>query len=154
MQATPWDIEERIVVNASAAAVYAAYADVAGWPRWDPDTREAWLPGFHPGARGRLRPRKGLAVAMELVEARPGQGFTVECPVLGSRMQFGHELRPLPDGGVEVVHRVAFRGWLAGWLRRTVGRDVRAGLPVTLASLKRHVEGLEDGRPACRPPPA
>ena len=76
---------------------------------------------------------------MRVTEATPGRSFTVECPVLGSRMRFEHELVPVA-GGVQVTHRVNFQGWLAGWLDRSVGRDVREGLPRTLASLKAHVE--------------
>lgn len=133
-------IEARILIDASPRAVYQVWADVPRWPLWDPDTREASLDGaFVVGSRGRLRPRKGLAVSMFLVEAVPDQRFTMECPVLGNIMRFEHELVPA-TGGVEVIHRVQFRGWLSGWLLRTVGRDVREGLPVTLRNLKAHVE--------------
>jgi uncharacterized protein YndB with AHSA1/START domain len=136
----PPPIAFSIRIAASPEAVYAAYADVAGWPRWDPDTRAAGLDGPpREGARGWLKPRKGLKVAMRVVEAQPGRAFNVECPVLGSRMRFDHEL-VADGGGVQVTHRVSFHGWLAGWLDRTVGRDVRAGLPRTLESLKAHVE--------------
>ncbi len=136
-----------IRIDASPEAVYDVYADVPGWPRWDPDTRAAALDGpLQAGARGWLKPRKGFKVSMRVTQASPGHGFTVECPVLGSRMRFDHEIVP-ETGGVRVTHRVHFEGWLAGWLARTVGRDVQAGMPHTLASLKRHVEqGLH--RPA------
>lgn len=136
MQAMNEPIEERIHVLAPAARVYAIWADVPGWPRWDPDTRQASLDGpLAAGAKGRLKPRKGFAVPMRVVDAVAGERFTVECPVLGNVMRFEHILRPLPCG-VEVLHRVSFHGWLGGWLARTVGRDVRAGLPVTLQRLK------------------
>lgn len=133
-------IEAKILIDASARAVYEVWADVPHWPQWDPDTREARLEGaFVVGSHGRLRPRKGLTVSMFLVEAVPNQRFTMECPVLGNIMRFEHELVPA-SGGVEVIHRVQFRGWLSGLLLRTVGRDVRKGLPVTLQNLKTHVE--------------
>lgn len=133
-------IEASVLIQASPQDVYRVWADVAAWPQWDPDTRRAWLDGpFIAGARGRLHPRKGFSVRMALVEAVPDQRFTVECPVLGSVMRFEHELAPA-SGAVRVTHRVSFRGWLARWLARTVGADVRRGLPVTLASLKTHVE--------------
>lgn len=133
-------IEARILIEAPARAVYGVWADVANWSSWDPDTRQAHLDGaFAVGSRGRLWPRKGLAVRMAIVEAVSDKSFTVECPVLGNVMRFEHELVDA-SGGVEVIHRVQFRGWLSGWLRRTVGREVRQGLPVTLQSLKSHVE--------------
>lgn len=134
-------IESRILVQAPAREIYRVYADVARWPQWDPDTRESHLDGaFVPGARGRLRPRRGLPVRMLLTQAEQDRSFTVVCPVLGSRLHFEHLLLPGVGGSVEVVHRVQFSGWLAPWLMRTVGRDVRDGLPTTLASLKRYVE--------------
>lgn len=133
-------IEESIHVAATAGAVYAVWADVPRWPQWDPDTRRASLDGpLAVGARGRLTPRKGFTVAMRVVQAEPGRHFTVECPVLGNVMRFEHLLRPM-DGGVQVTHRVSFHGWLAGWLRRTVGQDVRRGLPATLRGLKARAE--------------
>lgn len=133
-------IEAKILINAPARAVYDVWADVAHWSRWDPDTLEARLDGaFAVGSSGRLRPRKGMSVRMVIVEAVPNKSFTVECPVLGNVMRFEHELVPT-SGGMEVIHRVQFRGWLSGWLRRTVGRDIQHGLPVTLQSLKLHVE--------------
>ncbi len=133
-------IEAGVRVLAPPEAVYAIWADVPHWPEWDPDTRHAFLDGpLAVGARGRLTPRKGFAVRMVVVDAVPGERFTVECPVLGNVMRFEHLLQPVP-GGVHVIHRVSFHGWLAGWLRRTVGRDVEQGLPITLQRLKARAE--------------
>jgi uncharacterized protein YndB with AHSA1/START domain len=139
----PHLVECVVDVAAPAATVYALYQDVAGWPRWDPDTAHAALSGpWAVGTRGRLKPRKGLAVTMHLTQVEPNQSFTVECPVLGSRMVFEHTLTPLADGGTRVVHRVRFVGWLAPLLHATVGRDVRSGLPVTLERLKQLAQSL------------
>lgn len=138
-------IECSIRIDAPAAQVFEVYGDVAGWPRWDPDTREAHLgQGLALGSRGRLRPRRGLPVRMVVTELTPGRSFTVTCPVLGSRMHFDHVIEAAGTAA-DVTHRVRFEGWLARWLDRTVGADVRAGLPVTLASLKRHVEAARPG---------
>ncbi len=139
----PLTIECQQRIQASADNLYRLYADVATWHTWDPDTRWARLDGPPvAGARGWLRPRRGLPVRLQVTVAQPGRHFTVECPVLGSRMRFDHDIAPLAAGGVEVTHRVVFSGWLAPWLARTVGQDVRAGLPHTLARLKAHAETL------------
>ena len=136
MPAMSESIQASIDIATRPEVVYAIWADVPRWPQWDPDTREAWLDGpLAVGAKGRLKPRKGFAVPMRVTDAVPGERFTVECPVLGNVMRFEHILRPV-QGGVEVIHRVSFHGWLAGWLMRTVGQDVRSGLPVTLRGLK------------------
>ncbi len=136
MPAMSNSIQASIDVATGPEVVYAIWADVPHWPQWDPDTRKAMLDGpLAVGAKGRLKPRKGFAVPMVVTHAVQGERFTVECPVLGNVMRFEHILRPV-QGGVEVVHRVSFHGWLAGWLMRTVGQDVRRGLPVTLKGLK------------------
>lgn len=144
---TPHAIQHQIDIQVPPSAVYAAYADVARWSDWDPDTRAAALEGPPvAGTTGWLQPRKGLRVRMRVTEARPGEVFTVVCPVLGSRMRFAHRIEALA-GGVRVTHQVCFEGWLAPVLAATVGRDVRQGLPVTLQRLKHH---LEQGSGAAR----
>lgn len=139
-------LESSIDIDVPPEAAYQAYADVAHWADWDPDTRAAALDGAPvDGTRGWLRPRKGLKVKMVVLRARPALEFTVMCPVLGSRMVFEH-LIVRRGAGVRVCHRVSFEGWLAGWLMRSVGADLRSGLPHTLQSLKAHLE--RGGTPA------
>jgi hypothetical protein len=61
--------------------------------------------------------------------------LTAECPVLGNRMIFWHVLEAV-SGGVLATHHVQFTGWLASLFMRTVGADVRKGLPLTMTRLK------------------
>lgn len=134
------EIAESIFIDASPDAVFAVYADVAHWPDWDPDTREASIDGpFVSGARGRLVPGKGFPVPMLFTSVEPGRGFTVVSRVLFSTMSFEHRLRP-EGAGVLVTHGVAFRGPFAWFLRRLVGGRVRHGLPLTMRRLKSHAE--------------
>lgn len=132
-------IEENIEVRVLPLAVMNCYRDVAGWPEWDPDTREAWIEGpFRSGARGRLKPAKGFAVPMRFVSVGE-QHFTVECTAPFCTMRFEHELTPAA-GGTRITHRVSFEGPLARLFGHIVGSRVKAGLPVTMRSLKRHLE--------------
>lgn len=136
-------LEFQAEIEADPLAIYEAYARVSDWSLWDPDTRAAALEGPPlPGTRGWLRPRRGLRVRLQVLEARPGEVFTVACPVLGSRMVFEHRIEPLADR-CRVRHRVRFEGWLAGWLLRRVGADLRAGQPRTLEGLARHLASGE-----------
>lgn len=136
----PHEIQHQIDIQVPPSVAYQAYADVARWSEWDPDTRAAALEGPPvAGTDGWLQPRKGLRVRMRVTEARPGEVFTVVCPVLGSRMRFAHRIEALADR-VRVTHHVRFEGWLAPVLAATVGRDVQKGLPVTLQRLKHHLE--------------
>jgi hypothetical protein len=47
-------------INAQSSSVFALYANVSGWPTWDPDVKNASLEGaFVSGARGVIAPHGG-----------------------------------------------------------------------------------------------
>jgi hypothetical protein len=47
-------------INASSAAVFSLYSNVAGWPTWDPDVKAASVTGdFVSGAKGVIAPNGG-----------------------------------------------------------------------------------------------
>ncbi|MBL8386168.1 MAG: SRPBCC family protein [Burkholderiales bacterium] len=134
-------IAHSIVVEAAPERVFRLYADVARWHTWDPDTREARLDGpFAVGTRGSLTPTRGNTVPMVITELVPDVCFTVECRIPLFTMRFEHLLQPA-GAMVHVTHRATFSGALAPLLGRLLARRLDAGLPVTLASLKRHAEG-------------
>lgn len=139
-------IEEKIEIFAEPETVFALYADVPGWPDWDPDTKAASIDGpFVTGATGRLTPTKGFTVPMRFVSVVRNRAFIVESAAPLCVLRFEHILSPTANG-VLAVHRVSFSGPLArfyGWL---VGSRVRVGLPVTMAKLKRTAEAAG----ACR----
>lgn len=145
-------IEESIHIDAPADAVFALYSDVASWSRWDPDTSEARLDGpFEAGTPGRIVPTKGRGAPMRVTEVTPNRSFTVVAWIPLFRMQFDHELTPTATG-VRALHRVRFSGPLSFLFGPIVGRQVRAGLPHTMRSLKAHAE--RSGAAAVRPVPS
>ena len=128
--------EESVVVRATPEAIFALYADVAGWPAWDPEVRAASLDGpFAAGSTGSLTPTKGPRARITVVGVAPGRSFDVESRLPLCTMRFEHVLEPR---GAEtlVTHRVVFRGPLTFVFARVVGRSIRAGLPGTLAGLR------------------
>lgn len=135
-------IEHRTTIATPPAAIYRLYADVANWHRWDPDTRRATLDGpFAVGARGTLTPAKGKTVPMVVTFADPARGFTVESRIpLLLRMVFEHELIARTPSQTEVVHRVTLSGPLGWLIGPGLKRQLDAGLPVTLANLRRLAE--------------
>lgn len=135
-------IEQRIQIATAPATIYRLYADVANWHRWDPDTRRATLEGaFAVGSHGSLTPAKGNTVPMVVTFADPERGFTVESRIpLLLRMVFEHELTTRGPSLTEVVHRVTLSGPLAWLIGPGLKRQLDAGLPVTLARLKRLAE--------------
>jgi Polyketide cyclase / dehydrase and lipid transport len=135
-------IEHRVTVATPPAAVFRLYADVPNWPRWDPDTRAATLNGpFAIGSRGTLTPAQGNAITMVVTFADPARGFTVESRIpLLLRMVFEHELIARGPSETEVVHQVTLSGPLSWLIGPALQRQLDAGLPVTLARLKRMAE--------------
>jgi hypothetical protein len=134
-------IEEKIAINCSPDVVFAMYADVANWNRWDPDTKRSSIDGpFRTGATGRIAPQKGMEVPMEFVSVVPNRSFCVVSKIPFFTMTFDHDL--LPDhAGVTAIHKVTFSGPLAFVFGTLIRSQLRKGLPVTMASLKRHAEG-------------
>lgn len=139
------------MIPTPAQPIFALYADVAGWSRWDPDTKAASLDGpFQVGAKGRLVPTKGRAVPIELTQLETDRSFTVQARIPLFKMVFEHELRPTA-GGTEATHRVTFTGWLAPLLGRMLAAQLRTNLPSTLASLSRHAQRRHAGEGAAAP---
>jgi hypothetical protein len=138
------NVEFRILVAASPGVIFGIYEDVANWHTWDPDTQAASIDGpFQVGTRGTLTPAKGNTVPMRLTEVVPGKCFTVESKIPLFRMVFEHELSP-NAGVTEVVHRVTLSGLLSFVLGGLLTRQLKAGLPVTLARLKALAEERQD----------
>jgi len=144
-------VEEEISIHAGAAQIFAIYADVSRWNTWDPDTKSALIEGpFEAGTRGRLAPTKGREIAITLVAVVPNRSFTVEGGIPMFRMCFEHELSQQGDI-TRVVHRVTFSGLLTFVLGRLIRAQLRRGLPVTLASLKRLAESPQSFAATAKP---
>lgn len=135
------DFVGTIVVQASPAAVFACWADAAGWARWDPDVKAASMDGpFATGTTGRISPREGPTMAIRLTRVEPGRAFDAEARLPLCTMRFEHWLEPRGPETL-VTHRVVFEGPLAFLFRRIIGAQLVRGIPGTMAGLKRAVEG-------------
>jgi Polyketide cyclase / dehydrase and lipid transport len=133
-------LEARITVATPPETLFAIYAGVFNWNRWDPDTKSSSLEGpFEIGSVGRLTPTKGSEVPMSLISVVPNRSFTVECRIPLFRMVFEHELTPHASV-TDVVRRVLFSGPLTFLPGPLVGNPLRKGLPQTLKSLKQYAE--------------
>lgn len=134
------EIEESILIDAPPGVIFRIWGDVTNWKRWDADTKESWLDGpLAVGANGHIVPAKGRGVPMQVTECALDKSFTVQARVPLFCMTFEHELAPHAEGTL-VTHRVSFSGALNFLLGRIVGAQVRRGLPLAMASLKRYAE--------------
>lgn len=132
-----------ITIDQPAAAVFAAYADVASWPIWDSEVKEVLLPlGLTAGATGYLSPRKGPKAKISVVAVEPARGFTIQTRLPLCTMQFGHELTDA-GGKTTAAHWLQFTGPLAFFFARLIGRGIEKTLPDTLAGLKAYCEARD-----------
>ncbi|CAM8633117.1 Polyketide cyclase/dehydrase [Comamonadaceae bacterium] len=132
--------EASTTINAPASTVFALYANVAGWPTWDPDLKAASLAGpFVSGAVGEVSPLSGPKSALRFVEVVHGKSVRMECKLPLGMMQFDYELQA--NGTTTVAtHRTTFSGFLAPLWSRLIGSGMKKTLPAALAGLKRTAE--------------
>lgn len=135
-------------VRATAATVFALWADAASWAVWDPDVKAATRTGpFVAGAEGTITPRQGPTMRIRITRVVPQQAFDAEARLPGCRMRFVHELVPV-GAGVRVTHRVEFEGPLAFIFRALIGPQLVRGIPGTMAGLKAAAEGTPGASPS------
>ncbi len=128
-------------INAPSATVFSLYANVSGWPTWDPDVKTASLAGaFVSGAKGVIVPNGGPKSEIILTEVVKNKKFTAECKLPLCTMRFEHELNDAKGSGTQATHRVIFKGFLAPLFGRLIGSGMRKTLPNALAGLKQAAE--------------
>jgi hypothetical protein len=127
-------------ISAPTTTVFALYANVAGWPVWDPDLKAASLAGpFVSGAVGEVSPRSGPKSALRFVEVIQGKCVRMECKLPLGMMHFDYELQA-QGGSTVATHRTRFSGLLAPLWSRLIGSGMKKTLPAALAGLKRTAE--------------
>jgi Polyketide cyclase / dehydrase and lipid transport len=131
-------------INASSATVFSLYANVPGWPTWDPDVKSASLTGaFVSGARGVIVPHGGPKSEIVFTEVVKGEKFQAQCKLPLCLMRFEHELEEVKGTGTKATHRVIFEGSLAPVFGRLIGSGMRKTLPNALAGLKKAAEAAD-----------
>jgi hypothetical protein len=132
--------ESSTLIGAPAAHIFSIYANVADWPRWDPDLKSAFIDGnFVSGANGVVVPHSGPKSKVLFARVTANRGFVVECKLPLCMMRFEHELDAQGDATL-ATHRVTFEGLLSAIFGRLIGSGMKKTLPSALAGLKAHAE--------------
>jgi uncharacterized protein YndB with AHSA1/START domain len=140
--------EASTTIHAPAATVFALYANVAGWPSWDPDLKASSLQGaFVSGAVGEVKPHSGPKSELRFVEVVQGKSVRMACKLPLGMMHFDYELQTQAGmGGAAsstiATHRTTFSGLLAPIWSRLIGSGMKKTLPAALAGLKSKAESL------------
>lgn len=145
---------ESIFIACSAGPLYDLVSDVTRMGDWSPVCRACWWdPGTTPGVgawfTGRNEvPGRTWETRSEVVVAEPGQEFAFV--VGGSYVRWGYTLRPV-DGGTQLTESWEFLPGGIAMFEERYGPDAQAqvadrteaahaGIPVTLAAIKRTAE--------------
>jgi Polyketide cyclase / dehydrase and lipid transport len=127
-------------IQAPSATIFALYANVSGWPTWDPDVKSATVDGaFVRGAKGVIVPNGGPKSEIVFTEVVKNKSFAAQCKLPSCIMRFEHELDD-SGSGTKATHRVIFQGFLAPLFGRLIGSGMRKTLPHALAGLKKAAE--------------
>ena len=132
-----WLHESRIEVEAPAAAVWAQFADVAGWKRWNAGVVECVLHGaFADGSEFDMRLPDGGEFRSRLFDVVEGRCFADETQVGEHRVRAWHRIDALDDARC----RVAYQTEVEGPDAVGVGDAVTGDFGEVLAALKRETE--------------
>jgi hypothetical protein len=126
--------------TASAARLWALYADINHWTAWDGEIDYARADGpFAVGTRGVLRPTGGPEVKFTLTRVETNKGFTDRSFLPLAWMDFHHTIED--TGSVRrVTHSVVMGGLLAPLFKRIFGEKLAHGVPTAVASLVKVAE--------------
>jgi Polyketide cyclase / dehydrase and lipid transport len=127
-----YTFEHTVQTTASPDAIWALYADVNAWLRWDHGLDAVALDGpFEAGVSGRITPKGMGELPFVLTRVEPGRGFDDETPAMGHVLRFIHRIEPLASGGARVTHRVEIDGPAAD----EMGPNVTGDTPEAVAAL-------------------
>lgn len=133
-----WAHEASIETTAAPAAIWALFADVNGWKRWNAGIERIEIHGaFESGTRFTMQPPGEDAFTSTLVDVREHEGFTDETVVDGTRVLVHHRIEPLPGGRTRIVYGTEITGPGAA----EFGPFITADFPDVLQALRRLAEG-------------
>lgn len=118
-----------VTVAAAPSQVWAVWMDVARWPAWDTELREASAEApLAANVRGRLVPLRGRPARFRVAALVPERSYTLDTALPLATLRITRTLEPTAEG-TRFTHDVRFTGPL-GWLfARQLGPAFRRALP-------------------------
>jgi hypothetical protein len=121
--------------RASAADVWAWYADVTRWPRFEGGVQSVQLSGpFASGTKGTAVLPNGRKVRIRLRDVHEGVSFTDVQWLRGVTVTTHHRLDP-EEASTRITHTVSLGGVFGRLFPRLTTIPVRSSLPVSVARL-------------------
>lgn len=129
-------IEHAEKTTATREQIWALWADLPGWPRWDENLESVAIDGpFESGTFGRLKPVKAKEVAIEILEVDAPNRFVDIQLLPKSAMRTVHEISDADGGGLIVTQTVTFTGPLRRLFSFILGRSMKRDMPVAMRKL-------------------
>ena len=127
--------EHQVRTLTPSEAVWRAWTDVEGWPKWDTELEYARLDGeFREGATGVLKAKDGPESEFVVTYVDPERGYPYEVDLPLAALVL--ERTSKPDGDALVIqHRVAFTGFLGWFFAALLKSDYEEALPGVMEKL-------------------
>ena len=131
-----WVNEQTVETTAAAEDVWALWADVAGWPRWNGDIERIELRGpFAAGSTIVMTPIGDEPVELRIAEAVEPTLFVDEADGGDFVVRTTHRVEPLGARRNRVVYRMEISGQAADTIGPQIGPEISGDFPETLAAL-------------------
>jgi hypothetical protein len=128
------------ITRHTPAAVFALWSDPTTWSEWDPEVHAVEFdPPCVIGARGRLRPAQGPALAFTITALRQDELLTDTSRLPGARLDFEHVVGSTSQGA-RVSVAVHLRGSLAGFWSRVLRKPMADAARSSVEGLVAHLD--------------
>jgi uncharacterized protein YndB with AHSA1/START domain len=144
-----WIYAPSIETSAPPEAVWRHYTDVASWPEWMHDIRQASLDGpFVTGATGTIEPVGTAAMPLRIARVVDGSAYSSETELPdGSVLRLDHRLAELPGGGTRITHTVSLPRSALDVFGMDFSPRFNAGMVTTLEALAKLATDAGDPNP-------
>jgi uncharacterized protein YndB with AHSA1/START domain len=131
-----WEYEYSVDTTAEPATIWAVFADVAGWSRWNAGVERIEIDGpFATGAVITMKPAGQDPVRLRIAELRPHELFVDEAVLGDVVVRTEHRLEPTGAGRTRIVYRTEITGPGADRVGPELGPAITEDFPDVLAAL-------------------
>lgn len=135
---------ERVIIQATPAAVWRVLADIERWPTWTPTVEHVQpltADGLRIGARYRITQPKLRPAVYEVTECSPHKAFTWVQKAAGAKMIADHRLIG-DDASTEVELSFSTEGLMGAILGSMYAKRIAEYVKTEARSLRMHCEQL------------